>query len=160
METFSTLLALCVGNSPVNSPHKGPWRGALMFSLICAWRNSWVNNFEAGDLRHHHAHYDVGVMRSYLIYEHCVFKCSRYLRNILSTCNVTFSNIVIIFVRYMLIKHCSDDVIRGVHTPCFTKHAFNVGQHLGHVCWSHIAPASSNRHGDRGLNMVRIWLQI
>ena len=21
---------------PVNSPHKGPWRGALMFSLICA----------------------------------------------------------------------------------------------------------------------------
>ena len=23
--------------SPVNSPHKGQWRGALMFSLICAW---------------------------------------------------------------------------------------------------------------------------
>ena len=22
---------------PVNSPHKGQWRGALMFSLICAW---------------------------------------------------------------------------------------------------------------------------
>ena len=37
METFSALLALCVGNSPVpvNSPHKGRWRGALMFSLIC-----------------------------------------------------------------------------------------------------------------------------
>ena len=24
---------------PVNSPHKGQWRGALMFSLICAWIN-------------------------------------------------------------------------------------------------------------------------
>ena len=64
METFSTLLALCAGNfrSPVNSPHKGQWRGALMFSLICEWTNWWVNNREAGDLRHHRAHYDVIVM--------------------------------------------------------------------------------------------------
>ena len=35
--------------SPVNSPHKGQWRGALMFSLICVWINGWVNNREAGD---------------------------------------------------------------------------------------------------------------
>ena len=48
--------------SPVNSPHKGQWRGALMFSLICTWMNVWVNNDEAGDLRHHPAHYDVTVM--------------------------------------------------------------------------------------------------
>ena len=34
---------------PVNSPHKGQWRGALMFSLICVWINGWVNNREAGD---------------------------------------------------------------------------------------------------------------
>ena len=33
------------------SPHKGQWRGALTFSLICAWTNSWVNNRDAGDLR-------------------------------------------------------------------------------------------------------------
>ena len=49
---------------PVNSPHKGQWRGALMFSLICAWLNDWVNNREAGDLRHHRAHYDVIVIFS------------------------------------------------------------------------------------------------
>ena len=48
--------------SPVNSPHKGQWRGALMFSLICALINGWVNNREAGDLRRHRAHYDVIVM--------------------------------------------------------------------------------------------------
>ena len=48
-----------IQQSPVNSPHKGQWRGALMFSLICAWINSWINNCEAGDLRHHRAHYDV-----------------------------------------------------------------------------------------------------
>ena len=47
--------------SPVNSPHKGQWRGALMFSLISAWINGYVNNREAGHLECHHAHYDVAV---------------------------------------------------------------------------------------------------
>ena len=47
---------------PVNSPHKGQWRGTFMFSLICAWINGWVNNRKAGDLRCHHAHYDIIVM--------------------------------------------------------------------------------------------------
>ena len=28
-----------IHRSPLNSPHKGQWRGALMFSLICAWIN-------------------------------------------------------------------------------------------------------------------------
>ena len=46
---------------PLNSPHKGQWRGALMFSLICASINGWVNNHEAGDLRRHRTHYDVTV---------------------------------------------------------------------------------------------------
>ena len=41
---------------------KGQWRGALMFSLICVWINGWVNNSQVGDLRRHHAHYDVIVM--------------------------------------------------------------------------------------------------
>ena len=40
-----------IHRSPVNSPHKGQWRGALIFSLICVWTNGWVNNREAGDLR-------------------------------------------------------------------------------------------------------------
>ena len=64
METFSALLAFVRGihRSPVNSSHKGQWRGALMFSFICAWINGWVNNREAGDLRRHRAHYDVVVM--------------------------------------------------------------------------------------------------
>ena len=68
METFSASLALCAGNSPVpvNSSHKGQWRGALMFTLICVWINGWVNNHEAGDLRRYRVHYDVIVMR-------CVF---------------------------------------------------------------------------------------
>ena len=45
--------------SPVNSPHKGQWRGTLVLSLICAWTNRWVNNRDASDLKLHRAHYDV-----------------------------------------------------------------------------------------------------
>ena len=50
-----------IHRSPVNSPHKGQWRGALMFPFIGTWISVWANNREAGDLRRHHAHYDVTV---------------------------------------------------------------------------------------------------
>ena len=52
-----------IHRSPVTSPHKGQWRGALVFPLICVWINDWVNNSEAGDLRRYQAHYDVTVMK-------------------------------------------------------------------------------------------------
>ena len=51
--------ALCVGN-----PHKGKWRGPLMFSLMCAWINISINNREDGDLRGDRAHHDVIVMKN------------------------------------------------------------------------------------------------
>ena len=51
-----------IHRSPVNSPHKGQWHGALLFSLICAWTNSWTNNGDAGEFRRHCAHYDISVM--------------------------------------------------------------------------------------------------
>ena len=46
-----------IHRSPVNSPHKGQWRGALKFSLcdLCL-------NREASHLRSYLAHYDVFVM--------------------------------------------------------------------------------------------------
>ena len=69
METFSASVALCAGNSPVNSPHKGQWRGALMFSLICARINGWINNREAGDLGRHRTLYYAIVMRCAVV--HC-----------------------------------------------------------------------------------------
>ena len=51
---------LC-GNSPVTgeSPHKGQWRGALVFPLICVWTNSRAKTGNAGDLRRHRTHYNV-----------------------------------------------------------------------------------------------------
>ena len=59
-----------IHRSPVNSPHKSQWRGALVFSLICAWINGCVNNRETGDLRCHRALYNVTVMQ-------CLWPCLR-----------------------------------------------------------------------------------
>ena len=52
METFSALLALCAGNSPVNSPHKGPVKRSfgVFFNLRLNKRlskHSWGRWFEA-----------------------------------------------------------------------------------------------------------------
>ena len=55
-----------IHRSPVNSSLKGQWRGALMFSLICARINGWVNNGEAGDLRRYRVHCDVMTMYKYV----------------------------------------------------------------------------------------------
>ena len=65
METFSALLALCGGNSPVTSefPSQRPvTRRFDVFFVICAWTNGMVNNRDLGDLRRHRARYDVTVM--------------------------------------------------------------------------------------------------
>ena len=76
-----------IHRSPVNSPHKGQWRGALMFSLIYAGTNGWVNNPAAGDLRRHSAHYDITVMlhlkllaSSEVLQPWCfIFRCQDYI---------------------------------------------------------------------------------
>ena len=68
-----------IHRSTVNSPHKGQWRGALIFSLICTWKNGWVNNREAGDLRRHRVHYDVTVMVEYLVQHNLKHQISRLM---------------------------------------------------------------------------------
>ena len=55
-----------IHRSPVDSPHKGQWSGALMSSLIPAWTNGGVNHRDAGELKRNRAHYDVTV----IIYQH------------------------------------------------------------------------------------------
>ena len=55
--------------SPVISPHKGQWRGALIFSLIYAWTKGWVNNRDAGGLGRYFTHYDVTVMQRCSIFK-------------------------------------------------------------------------------------------
>ena len=65
METFFVLLAICAGNSPVPGefPAQRPvTRSFDVFFDLHLRINGWVNNGEAGDLRHHRAHYVVTVM--------------------------------------------------------------------------------------------------
>ena len=65
METFSALLALCAGNSPVigEFPSERASDAELWcLFLICAWIKDWVNNREVGDLKRYRTHYDVTVM--------------------------------------------------------------------------------------------------
>ena len=60
------VLAFCAGNSPATGefPAQRPVT-PMMFSLICAWINGWVNTREAGDLRRHRVHYDVTVIKAF-----------------------------------------------------------------------------------------------
>ena len=66
METFSALLALCAGNSPVTGefPSQRPvtWSFVVFFDL--RRNNGWVINRYDGDLRLHRAHHNVTVMSS------------------------------------------------------------------------------------------------
>ena len=83
-----------IHRSPVNSEHKGQWRGALMFSLICAWINGWVNTGEAGDSGRHHAHYDVIVMW-WLCSKNAISQCQEHwLRSSPSPTELTHDDVI------------------------------------------------------------------
>ena len=92
-----------IHRSPVNSPHKGQWRGALMFSLICAWINDWVNNREAGVLRQS-------------LWRHC-----NALHGFTRSCGKTFSRLVnrgpagIFFIYLILLTAAQCDVRRTIN---------------------------------------------
>ena len=62
METFPALLALCAGNSPVTVEFPAHRPVTRSFDVPFDLR---VSPREAGDLRRHHAHYDVIVMVNY-----------------------------------------------------------------------------------------------
>ena len=65
METFSVLLAICAGNSPVTGEFPAQRPVTRCFDVFFDLRpNKWISNREAGDLRHHRAHYDVTVIYS------------------------------------------------------------------------------------------------
>ena len=70
METFSALLAICAGNSPVTGEYHAQMPVTRSFDVFFDLRlnkrlskRARVNNREAGDLRRNRAHYDVTAMR-------------------------------------------------------------------------------------------------
>ena len=129
-ETFSALLAVCAGNSP----HKGQRRGALIFSLMCAGINGWVNNRVAVDFRRHSALYDVIAM--YLIVKLegeywpfrnvydifkiialkivnvvqklCHFRYWYFVRHLYGAFEITYKNILLIYWTAYIFYICED----------------------------------------------------
>ena len=76
-----------IHRSPVDSPHKGQWHRALMFSLTCILTNGWANNRDTSGVRRHRAHYDLTVKDpEYIWYEICIgfpnglFGCGNIIR--------------------------------------------------------------------------------
>ena len=80
METFSAILAIFSGNSPVTGdfPAQRPVTHSFDF-FICTWINGWVNNRDTGDLRRHRAHYDGIVMWLSFIQYATLIMCTVYI---------------------------------------------------------------------------------
>ena len=63
METFSALLAICAGNSPVTGEFPAQRPVTRSFDVFFDLRlNKRLNNHKVSDLRRYHAHYNVTVM--------------------------------------------------------------------------------------------------
>ena len=100
-------------------PAQRPVTRALMFSLICARINGWVNSREAGDLRRHRPHYDVTVMYMLRI---CFKDCMCFVRfsgrNLATLPRDTISTYFIHEIFFYLIKSTE----RNFHLPkCHLK---------------------------------------
>ena len=75
----------CLFVRGIHRCQKGQRRGALIFSLICTWRNGWASNQNAGDLRRHGAHYDATIMGLDCL---CGYRASRecWIRHLIINC--------------------------------------------------------------------------
>ena len=119
---------------PANSPHKNQWRRALMFSLICAWINTWVHNCKAADLRCHHVHYGVTVMRIWTHKRHS-FHCPP--RQAME-CLLKFT----LFLKYFLVLH----FMLLVQNICLLVALYDISGGVVKV-WVMIAPSGKSVFG-------------
>ena len=79
METFSALLAICAGSSPVPGefPAQRPVTQSFGVFFDLCLNKRWVNNRDAGDLRRYRAHYDVNVIQMRrVITSHSLSECN------------------------------------------------------------------------------------
>ena len=74
METFSALLALCAGNSPITGEFPTQRPVTRSFDVFFDLR-LWVNNREAGDLGRHRSHYNVIVITGFEMYDDYILLC-------------------------------------------------------------------------------------
>ena len=88
MKTFSALLAICSGISPVTGAFPAQRPVTRIFDVFFGllWINGSVNNREASDLRRYHAHYDVIVMKVQVDTPRAVPRFTRSIPWLLKSC--------------------------------------------------------------------------
>ena len=139
-----------IHRSPVNSPHKGQWRRALMFSLICVWINDWVNNREAGDLRRYRAHSDVIVMYSNVWVREgyrCVYNVSLYGNDPIHSmyCHSnTICNIGLCVLSHTRWRYTFHVASRLFHHPLDNKIMRNISKYVPCIHQERLASPSQN----------------
>ena len=107
METFSALLALCAGNSPITRwiPRTKASDAELwcLFVFICACVNDSVYNREAGYMRHRRDHYDVRIMHYSVEGSHGITSLCQGQDN--SEMHVTHTHLFYIMTLYISVLH-------------------------------------------------------
>ena len=159
----------------MNSSHKGQWRGASIFSLICVWINGWLNSREAGDLRRYRAHYDVSVMYSswlahWSMIKPVCFKSSliqrkAYRQNIIWTNGDLFSNKQYRNIFSTYLKMLINEVYSFSHAriscgfqnqsslASFSLHHYQIKQHLIGYRYHYIS-IHTRRHAIQTLSLL------
>ena len=85
METFSALLALCAGNSPVTGEflaQRPVTRSFDGFFYRRLNKSAPVHNREVDDLRRHRTHYNVTVMDHYLFQHYVPQQILEFIQNV------------------------------------------------------------------------------
>ena len=142
-ENIFRVTSLLCGEFTGPRPHKNQWHGALMFSLIRTWTNSWENNSDAGVVRRYRAHYDVIVMIYYQTYIELslpwtIHKTSTYFQNYCVAVSHIYSS-SISSVRFTVITKsfrsvCSDILLQFTFGFSCPKHGFSLNRYLLSYC--------------------------
>ena len=116
-----------IHRSSVNSPHKGQWRGALMFFMICVWINGWVNNRGTGDLRRYCAYYDFTVMllgcKPHLknaVEKNKTPPCSFHCRTQSYKYSICPKLVYVLILSWMNVSYAND--VNGANVHCWDKY--------------------------------------
>ena len=146
-----------IHRSPVNSPHKGQWRGALMFSLICVWINDWVNNREAGDMRRHRAHCDVIVM-------FCILVTMPLYVTLCLLCHLLTSQVLVIYIFiydiWLLLVLCSGHECHNLCIEEYHKYQLYVGDHIYGLLISYLLVNWTFYHGHSFASRLQSQLKV
>ena len=139
METFPRYWPSVRGirRSPVNSPHKGQWRGVLLYSFICAWTNCWANHRDAGHLRRCCAHYDIIDN----IYSNQILDRDHSLSGIMLT-DITDHYPIFHIANYVHSQNVEYSITRRNYT---TRNKDNFISQLSNIDWADVSQSDSTQ---------------